>query len=84
MLQTSESRISLYIINSWNYLFSEEFKENLKSKKLGIIINHEPTKQLKDHLTVLNKEIILLTPAYEKVTSIFPEYQFEQSDFDAL
>jgi len=84
MLQTSESRISLYIINSWNYLFSEEFKENLKSKKLGIIINHEPTKQLKDHLAVLNKEIILLTPAYEKVTSIFPEYQFEQSDFDAL
>ena len=29
------------------------------------------------------KEVVFLTPAYEKLTTLMPEYQFEQVDFDA-
>ena len=85
LLATIEARISLHILNQWDLLFSEEWKELFKeAKRLGIILDQKPHKKLIEHLEKLWKPLEIITPCYEKLTSIMAEYQYEQSDFNAI
>ncbi|MBQ5944948.1 hypothetical protein IJL65_00655 [bacterium] len=64
--------------------------ENIKnSKKLFILIDHNDSEQLKSwidkRLKNLNLEDIqvnIISPKYGNLTTVFNEYQEEQSDFD--
>ena len=64
--------------------------ENIKnSKKLFILIDHENTDEVKNwiekrmkNLNLADTELSIISPKYEKLTTILNEYQEEQSDFD--
>lgn len=76
--------ISFSILSNWNYLFSEDFKNKIRHfKKIIFILDHESNNQLKSCFNSFSKDIIFIVPFYEKLTSIFIEYQFEQSFFNA-
>ena len=65
--------------------------ENIKnSKKLFILIDHENTDELRNwiekrmkNLNLADIQLNIISPKYEKLTTILNEYQEEQSDFDA-
>ena len=84
-LAMDKARISLAIVNNWNYLFSEDFKEYYKNaKKIAIILDCNTNKDVENKLSKLWKSIVFLTPEFDKLTSIFPEYYFEQTWFNAI
>ena len=65
--------------------------ENIKNtKKLFILVDHENTDELRSwiekrmkNLNLADTELSIISPKYEKLTTILNEYQEEQSDFDA-
>ena len=83
-LSLDKARIALAILNNWNYLFSEEFKEYYKNtKKIAFILDCNINKEIETQLSKLWKPIEFITPEFEKLTSIFPEYYYEQTWFNA-
>ena len=64
--------------------------ENIRnSKKLFILIDHENTDELRNwvekrikNLNLSDIQLSMISPKYEKLTTILNEYQEEQSDFD--
>ena len=85
LLSTNNARISLSIINNWNYLFSEEFKEYYKgAKKIAFIMDCKINKKVDKQLSTLWKPIDFITPEFDNLTSMFPEYYFEQTWFNAI
>ena len=85
LLSADSSRISLAIINNRNYIFSEEFKEYYKNtKKIAYIIDCKINQQIKNKLSSLWKPIEFIIPEFDNLTSIFPEYYYEQTGFNAI
>lgn len=83
-LSLDKARIALAILNNWNYLFSEEFKEYYKNaKKIAFILDCNINKEIETQLSKLWKPIEFITPEFERLTSIFPEYYYEQTWFNA-
>ena len=64
--------------------------ENIRnSKKLFILIDHENTDELRNwiekrikSLNLSDIQLSMISPKYEKLTTILNEYQEEQTDFD--
>ena len=85
LLNTDSARISLTIINNWNYLFSEEFKKYYKeAKRIAFIMDCKISKEIDKQLSTLWKPIDFITPEFDNLTSVFPEYYFEQTWFNAV
>ena len=85
LLSTNSTRISLSIVNNWNYLFSEEFKEHYKgAKKIAFIMDCKINKDIDMQLSTLWKPTAFITPEFDNLTSMFPEYYFEQTGFNAI
>ena len=85
LLANNPARISLAIINNWNYLFSEGFKDYYKDcKKIAIIMDCNINNDIKKQLNILWKPIEFITPEFNKLTSVFPEYYYEQTWFNAI
>ena len=85
LLQQEPEKTALMLIGKRELLSSEAVQHLSKSsKKIWIILDHLPNEELKKLLEkILGKPVHLLTPAYKKLSSFFPEYQFEQTNFDA-
>jgi hypothetical protein len=84
LLSLDKARIALAILNNWNYLFSEEFKEYYKNaKRIAFILDCNVNKEIETQLSKLWKPVEFITPEFEKLTSIFPEYYYEQTWFNA-
>lgn len=89
LLQNKWKEISIFIFQKLNSERTSEMIKSIdKTKKLYILIDHEPTNnlklQIKKWLQNHNlKDIIFtfLTPNYNKLTTIFDEYQDEQTSF---
>jgi len=84
VLAVNPARISLHILNQWNLLFSEAKEYYKDAKKIWIIIDHDVNTDLENKMRSLWKEVVFITPHYEKLRSVFAEYQFEEVDFNAL
>lgn len=83
-LSLDKARIALAILNNWNYLFSKEFKEYYKNaKRIAFILDCNVNKEIETQLSKLWKPVEFITPEFEKLTSIFPEYYYEQTWFNA-
>ena len=85
LLSTNSSRIALTIVNNLNYLFSEGFKEYYKgAKKIAFIMDCKINKEIDKQLSSLWKPIVFITPEFNNLTSMFPEYYYEQTWFNAI
>lgn len=88
LLQRTES-YHLSVIAKLSKLSKSNFQSQLqKAKKLIIIADHIETPQFISFLSkLLNKAentIQILTPEYQKLTTLLTDYQLEQTHFDAL
>lgn len=88
LLQRNEA-FHLTTIAKLSLLSSDHFQNQLKkANKLIIIADHLASKEFLTFLASLldfdQKNIQLLSPNYQKLTTTLADYQLEQSDFDAL
>lgn len=91
IIQNHNKQVSIFVLQKLNSQRSEEMIENIRnSKKLFILIDHENTDELRNwiekrmkNLNLADTELSIISPKYEKLTTILNEYQEEQSDFDA-
>ncbi|MDR2541538.1 MAG: hypothetical protein LBD11_07470 [Candidatus Peribacteria bacterium] len=89
-LNEQEKPMDLFILSKLTINFTEEIKSSLhQSKKLYFLIDHLPSQAMKNFLQqtltasgVHGVEVHVLTPKYEKLTTIFDEFSAEQADFD--
>lgn len=90
IIQEKNKQVSIFVLQKLNSARNQEMVENIKnSKKLFILIDHNDSEQLKSwidkRLKNLNLEDIqvnIISPKYGNLTTVFNEYQEEQSDFD--
>lgn len=90
ILQNLKKEISIFILQKLNSDRNDEIIENINnSKNLFIIVDHENSKNLQlkienklKNLNLDNIQINIISPKYGKLTTIFNEYQDEQSDFN--
>lgn len=78
----------LILLGQYSLLHSEQLKNQLKKmKKLTIILDQSPDSDLKtlfaQEMWIAKELITFLTPEYEKIRSVFSEYQLSESAFDA-
>lgn len=78
----------LILLGQYSLFHSEQFKNQLKKmKKLTIILDQSPNSDLKalfaQEMWIAKELITFLTPEYEKIRSVFSEYQLSESAFDA-
>ena len=78
----------LILLGQYSLFHSEQFKNQLKKmKKLTIILDQSPDLDLKtlfaQEMWIAKELITFLTPEYEKIRSVFSEYQLSESAFDA-
>lgn len=78
----------LILLGQYSLFHSEQFKNQLKKmKKLTIILDQSPDSDLKtlfaQEMWIAKELITFLTPEYEKIRSVFSEYQLSESAFDA-
>lgn len=78
----------LILLGQYSLFHSEQFKNQLKKmKKLTIILDQFPDSDLKtlfaQEMWIAKELITFLTPEYEKIRSVFSEYQLSESAFDA-
>ena len=90
ILQEKNKQLSMFILQKLNSERNGSIAESIKtSKKLFILIDHENTKNIQSfinnklkNLDLSDIEINIISPKYENLTTIFNEYQEEQSNFD--
>jgi len=90
ILQEKNKQLSIFILQKLNSQRNDSITESIKlSKKLFIIIDHENTENINSwinnrlsNLKLDNIKVNIISPKYENLTTIFNEYQEEQSDFD--
>jgi len=90
IIQNHNKQISIFVLQNLNPNWSEEMIENIKnSKKLFILIDHSYSNELRNQIKNVMKnyglndiELNIISPKYDKLTTILNEYQEEQSDFD--
>jgi hypothetical protein len=91
ILQAEGKGMELFVISKLTAEGTEELRSSLhRTKKLILLIDHLPSPALQERITTrLEKagltqiSIQYLTPAYEKLTTIFDEFSAEQADFSA-
>ena len=82
-LSLHEQKIALGVIGNFSVIKSLEFQQKFLSvKKIWILIDHTPTNFFSKFFST-NKEITLITPKYQQLTSISPDWAFTQTEFDA-
>lgn len=82
-LSLHEQKIALRVIGNLSVIKSLEFQQKFLSvKKIWILIDHTPTNFFSKFFST-NKEITLITPKYQQLTSISPDWVFTQTEFDA-
>ena len=90
ILQEKNKQLSIFILQKLNSQRNDSITESIKlSKKLFIIIDHENTENINSwinnrlsNLKLDDIKVNIISPKYENLTTIFNEYQEEQSDFD--
>ena len=90
IIQDHNKQVSIFVLQKLNSDWTEEMIENIKnSKKLFILVDHNNSEDLKKRVENKMKnyglndiELNIISPKYEKLTTILNEYQEEQSDFD--
>ena len=90
IIQEHNKQVSIFVLQKFNADWSEEMVQNIKnSQKLFILVDHENTDELKNwvenrmkNLNLTDIQLNIISPKYEKLTTILNEYQEEQSDFD--
>ena len=90
IIQNHNKQTSIFVLQNLNPNWSEEMIENIKnSKKLFILIDHSDSNELRNEIKNVMKnyglndiELNIISPKYNKLTTILNEYQEEQSDFD--
>ena len=88
ILQGYNKQLNMFILQNLNSNRTENIIDSIKNNKnLFIIIDHNDSiiKQVVDRINELrldNIQINIISPKYENLTTIFNEYQEEQSDFD--
>lgn len=82
-LAVHDKKIALGVIGNLSVLKAPELQQHfLLAKKIGILIDHSPTNFFSAFFPP-NKESILITPKYQKLTSLSPDWAFTQTEFDA-
>ena len=90
ILQEMDKELSLFVLQNLNFERTNEIVDSIKTtKKLFILIDHadstylrtEIEKRLKK-LNLNDIQINIISPKYSKLTTIFNEYQEEQTHFD--
>ena len=90
IIQNHNKQVSIFVLQKLNADWSEEMINNIKnSKKLFILIDHNDSEEIKKRIENGMKnyglndiQLSIISPKYEKLTTILNEYQEEQSDFD--
>ena len=90
LIQNHNKQISIFILQKLNSKRTEEMINNIKnSKKLFIIIDHNNSDALKNKIEKTLKkqnlndiQLNIICPKYDNLTTIFNEYQEEQSNFN--
>lgn len=83
VLAVHDEKIALGVIGNLSVLKAPELQQHfLSAKKIGILIDHSPTNFFSAFFPP-NKESILITPKYQKLTSLSPDWAFTQTEFDA-
>ena len=90
LIQNHNKQISIFILQKLNSKRTEEMINNIKnSKKLFIIIDHNNSDALKNKIEKTLKkqnlndiQLNIIYPKYDNLTTIFNEYQEEQSNFN--
>lgn len=90
ILQGKNKQLSIFILQKLNSERNNSIIDNIKvSKKPFVLIDHENSENIKlwidNKLKSLNLDGIkvnVISPKYEKLTTILNEYQEEQSDFN--
>ena len=90
ILQKDNKQLNIFLLQKLNLERTKEMVEDIKnSKKLFILFDHDNSNKIKEqiewkfkNLNIENIEIDIVSPKYNNVTTIFNEYQDEQSDFN--
>ena len=90
ILQQKNKQLSIYILQLLNYQRNNEIIESIKnSKKLFILIDHKDSNYIKNvidnrlhSLNLTDITVNIISPKYEKLTTVLNEYQEEQSHFN--
>ena len=90
IIQNHDKQVSIFVLQKLNTNWNNEIIENIKnSKKLFILVDHEDSKELRKWVEnglkkywLTDIQLNIISPKYEKLTTIMNEYQEEQSDFD--
>lgn len=89
IIQNNNKQVSIFILQNLNSNWNEEIINNIKnSKKLFILIDHNDGEDLKERIRyniknfgLNNIELNIISPKYNKLTTVLNEYQEEQTDF---
>ena len=90
MLQNHNKQLNMFILQKLNSKRSENIIDGIKNtQRLFILIDHNASDNIKNrinkrlnNLGLTNIQVNIIAPKYEKLTTIFNEYQEEQSNFD--
>ena len=90
ILQNHNKQLNMFVLQRLNSDRSESIKDSIKNnEKLFILIDHNDSDNIKSwinnrikKLHLENTQVNIISPKYENLTTIFNEYQEEQSDFD--
>jgi len=91
MLQNHNKQLNMFILQKLNSKRSENIIDGIKNtQRLFILIDHNASDNIKNrinnrlnNLGLTNIQVNIIAPKYEKLTTIFNEYQEEQSNFDS-
>ena len=90
ILQNHNKQLNIFILQHLNFDWSDSIIDTIKtSQKLFIIIDHDNSDSIKqqvnniiNHLHLKNIQVNIISPKYENLTTIFNEYQEEQTNFN--
>ena len=90
MLQNHNKQLNIFILQKLNSKRSENIIDSIKNtQRLFILIDHNASDNIKNrinnrlnNLGLTNIQVNIIAPKYEKLTTIFNEYQEEQSNFN--
>ena len=90
ILQQKNKQLSIYILQLLNCQWNDEIIESIKnSKKLFVLIDHKDSDYIKSlidnrlqSLNLTDITVNIISPKYEKLTTVLNEYQEEQSHFN--
>ena len=90
IIQNHNKQVSIFVLQKLNSDWNDGMIDNIRNaKKLFILIDHNDSEELKSRVNNWLKnmklddiQVNIISPKYENLTTVFNEYQEEQSDFD--